>query len=162
MEWLRGVGCLALLAVALPACSADDDHERRALSGVTGISAGFDNDCALIEDGSVRCWGSNFHGELGETSTGSWSAVAVPRVADAVGVSVGWTHACAAFGNGSVKCWGQLPGPSRSPSPAMQADGVTDAQAVAAGNMNSCAPARGCTGGGCSSSPVPLVVRVAP
>ena len=60
---LRAAGVMLLLA-ATPACSSGE-REAPALSGVTAISTGFDSNCALINDGSVRCWGFNHNGELG-------------------------------------------------------------------------------------------------
>jgi alpha-tubulin suppressor-like RCC1 family protein len=35
------------------------------LSGVSDVVTGNDHACAILDDGSVRCWGSNIRGELG-------------------------------------------------------------------------------------------------
>jgi alpha-tubulin suppressor-like RCC1 family protein len=40
------------------------------LSGVTqvavnGLDSSSGHSCALLDDGSARCWGTNFHGQLG-------------------------------------------------------------------------------------------------
>jgi len=147
MSMRRGVSSIVVLTVALQACSAADHEEAAPLSGVTAVSAGFDSNCALIEDGSVRCWGSNYsgqlgNGDLGETPPDSFTAVPVRYVANAVGVSVGQDHACAALADGSVKCWGQLPGPwltERPSQPALPVDAVTAAHTLAAGRNHTCA-----------------------
>jgi hypothetical protein len=43
----------------------------------TAISAGSTHSCALMSDGSVRCWGSNYDGALGTPAT-EYSATAAP------------------------------------------------------------------------------------
>ena len=70
-------------------------------------SARMDHTCALIADGSLRCWGSNSSGENG---TGNTSPVlkptAVNGLGDAIGVGAGAQHTCAIRIGGSVSCWG--------------------------------------------------------
>lgn len=68
--------------------------------------------CALLEGGSVRCWGSNYNGNMGR-GTG-----AREHVADAaesvelvfphpvVQIQAGWSHTCVLMENGAVRCWG--------------------------------------------------------
>lgn len=66
--------------------------------------------CALIVDGTVRCWGGNGYGQLGDGSTeAQFAPVEVVGLADMVGhVAVGGYHACAGHVNtaGTVQCWG--------------------------------------------------------
>jgi alpha-tubulin suppressor-like RCC1 family protein len=78
------------------------------LTGVVAVSAGFDHNCALLGDGSVKCWGSNSYGQLGNKSTASYSRkpVTVFGLSGAVAVTAGGDHSCALLGSGAVKCWG--------------------------------------------------------
>lgn len=109
------------------------------LSGVTAITTASDT-CALMEDGSVRCWGWDQNGEFGMPSRPTSNAVAVPGVTGAVSLSLSGSHACAALSDGRVECWGRLPTPDVIPSPTVPAPApVTNAQTVIAGENHTCA-----------------------
>ena len=74
------------------------------------ISSGFEYACALLDDGTVSCWGSNYRGELGNSAYGDrytpspTASLGTGRTA--VAISSGATAACAILDNGSVSCWG--------------------------------------------------------
>jgi alpha-tubulin suppressor-like RCC1 family protein len=79
------------------------------LSGVavTALVAGAAHTCALLEDRTVRCWGKNDAGQLGDGTT-SDSAVPV-SVLDLAGVqeiAAGARHTCAHLSNNTIACWG--------------------------------------------------------
>jgi alpha-tubulin suppressor-like RCC1 family protein len=91
------------------------------LSGVVSVSAGGRHTCAVLADGTVRCWGSNVGGSLGVGTTaiaGSATAVAVlasgtpdddpaaPMLTDVTQISAGNAHTCALLTSGEVRCWG--------------------------------------------------------
>jgi alpha-tubulin suppressor-like RCC1 family protein len=77
------------------------------LSGATQLIAGYQHLCALIADGSVRCWGNNQSGQLGNgTVVASSTPVTVSGIAGAVAIAAGAFHSCALLGDGTVRCWG--------------------------------------------------------
>jgi alpha-tubulin suppressor-like RCC1 family protein len=79
-------------------------------SGITNaiqLSAGYYHTCALLGDGTVRCWGDNNDGDLGNGSaTMSAVPVAVSGIADAILVSAGSGYTCGLLGDRTVQCWG--------------------------------------------------------
>ncbi len=64
--------------------------------------------CAVVGTGSVKCWGVNYTGALGNGAPGLYSPVPVDVVGltDAVQVVDGNLHTCALRATGSVVCWG--------------------------------------------------------
>jgi alpha-tubulin suppressor-like RCC1 family protein len=78
------------------------------LSGVTAISAAGDHTCALLGGGTVRCWGIDDHGELGDGTSADFRASPTPvkGLVGAVAISAGIQFSCALLGDGTVRCWG--------------------------------------------------------
>ena len=77
--------------------------------GVTAISAGGGHTCAVMRTGGVKCWGSNYLGELGDgTTTRRLTPSAVSGLAAGVAAIAagGEAHSCALTRAGGVKCWG--------------------------------------------------------
>ena len=83
----------------------------------TAITAGDEFACALLDDGSVKCWGNNVRGQLGVGDTanrgdqGAELGDALPSVPlgtgrTATAVTAGAAHACARLDDATVRCWG--------------------------------------------------------
>jgi hypothetical protein len=71
------------------------------------VSVGTDFACIRLSDGTIRCWGKNDLGQLGNgTTTASTTPVPVTGIANAIAVSAGLRTACALLTGGTVKCWG--------------------------------------------------------
>jgi alpha-tubulin suppressor-like RCC1 family protein len=79
------------------------------LSHVTAIAAGMFTTCALLSDGTGRCWGWNYHGELGDGTMvdDSSTPVVVSGLTGASAIALGYENACALVSSGDVLCWGQ-------------------------------------------------------
>ena len=111
------------------------------------VVVGIYQSCALLGGGSVKCWGGNDQGQLGDGSTDD-SHVPVPVMGLSSGVlalSVGAQDACAVTA-GSVACWGsnshyQLgnTGGLVSLAPVVVAGLSPGILAVAAGGYHTCA-----------------------
>jgi alpha-tubulin suppressor-like RCC1 family protein len=74
------------------------------------IAAGIEHVCALLADGSVRCWGSGKIGELGDnTFTYATDVPATPIGLESgvASIATGQNFTCALMTDGTVKCWGQ-------------------------------------------------------
>ena len=75
-----------------------------------GISAGRIHTCALLDDGTVSCWGDNYNGQLGDNSTTNGNTPtpisSLGEGRSAVAISSGGWHTCAILDDGSVSCWG--------------------------------------------------------
>lgn len=77
--------------------------------------------CAILDDGSVKCWGQNEAGELGLGDTlargdqpnemgDNLPAVSLGTGRTASTMSAGYQFACAVLDNSSLKCWGKPDG----------------------------------------------------
>ena len=82
-----------------------------ASSGISKVSVGSDNTCFLTTSGGVKCWGWNYFGMVGDSTT-------VDRLApvDVVGlgfgvqsIATGAHFSCALLTGGEAKCWGYNP-----------------------------------------------------
>ena len=114
---------------------------------VSAIEAGAFHNCARMQDGSLRCWGLNDWGQLGDGSfSNSPVPVQVAGISGATGFAGGGYHTCAQFPNGTIECWGmntsrQLgdPNTTTDSSPTPVPVGITSAVSVSAGVYHTCA-----------------------
>lgn len=130
------------------------------------ISAGDTHTCALLDNGAVKCWGSNGFGQLGQGDIvqrgdgpgemgNALAAVNLGSGRTAVAISTSVNHNCAVLDNGTLKCWGrnasgQLgvgdtanrgdnPGEMGNALPAAKLGAGRTALAVTTGNNHTCA-----------------------
>ena len=155
--------------VALSACASKVDHiadsgngsgsgsgggSGAPLTGVAAISAGIDFACALMMDGTVRCWGEDDDGQLGGMvndpslrcgSTTCSGAVAVAGATGGLAIASGLAGSCLLQTPGTVECWGdntngQLGnGSTTSSDSPVPVTGLANATAISAGDQTMCA-----------------------
>ncbi|MCX7556568.1 hypothetical protein OS187_06990 [Xanthomonadaceae bacterium JHOS43] len=125
------------------------------VSGLSGnvvrLGIGHYHSCAQLTDGTVRCWGDNYHGQLGigAGSHGQPTSAALPGLDGIVSLAAGHHHACAVASDGMARCWGAnnrgqigmgetaLPGYGRMPTDVL---GLTSGVvALTSGSEHSCA-----------------------
>ncbi|MBI2889885.1 MAG: hypothetical protein HYY13_03770 [Nitrospirae bacterium] len=116
-----------------------------ALDKVVDLSAGGAHTCAVLEDGTVHCWGANQAGQLGDgTTVDRAGPVAVSNLTEVVRIAAGGNHSCALHHSGTVSCWGrnangQLGNGSNGDSTtAVEVTGM-QATLVSVGEKHSCA-----------------------
>jgi alpha-tubulin suppressor-like RCC1 family protein len=74
---------------------------------VTALGAGAFSSFAILSDGTVRSWGYNSSGQLGDgTRTEQPTPVQVPNLGGVVAVSGGFYHTLALKSDGTVWGWG--------------------------------------------------------
>lgn len=112
------------------------------------IDAGDTHTCALIEDGTVKCWGANRIGQLvGNIGTDAPTPVTINGINNATALAVGGAHACALLADQTVKCWGAginwmygvaADDPSVAAVPVV-VPGLSGVTALSAGGAHTCA-----------------------
>lgn len=85
-----------------------------AVNGLTSVIAlsigGGTYNCALISDGSLKCWGSIIGGgKVISFRLSTPTPTSIPGIANAAAVSVSLAGACALIDDGTVQCWGVNP-----------------------------------------------------
>lgn len=94
--------------IGMPEVKSPDQVSN--ITGAVMVAATFSTSCALLGDGTVRCWGNNVGGQLGIGTTDNTphpTPAQVQGVTGATflsGASAG--HFCAIVAGGQIKCWG--------------------------------------------------------
>jgi alpha-tubulin suppressor-like RCC1 family protein len=122
------------------------------LSGVTAVTAGKFHSCALLSSGSVKCWGENDHGQVGNGELGDGKYQSTPgnvsNLSGVAAVNARGRHSCALLVDGSVKCWGwndwgQLgngeSGAGKDRATPVSVSNLSGVAAVVAGGYHNCA-----------------------
>jgi hypothetical protein len=108
-----GSTVMALIEDGIPV--AFQSGRFRMISNVNNavdVDSGMGHACTLIDDGTVKCWGSNYYGQLGRDSrTSSPDPQTVLNVSTAWQLAVGKYHACVMIASSSpglsdIQCWG--------------------------------------------------------
>lgn len=74
---------------------------------VASLAVAQDHSCALLSDGSARCWGANSVKQLGDGTTENRSSpVFVGTLSAAVGISTAINSSCARMPDSTLTCWG--------------------------------------------------------
>src|SRR5437773_2188179 len=90
------------------------------ITGAAAVSSGYEHACALLGDHSMRCWGRNVDGQLGNgiplpappgtQCPSSWCSstpVRVVEITSAAAITAGAYHTCALLPDRTVQCWGR-------------------------------------------------------
>jgi alpha-tubulin suppressor-like RCC1 family protein len=138
------------------------DDELPSLAGdvnvggkVTYVAAGPSHTCVSLQNGNVRCWGSNDHFQLGHAGSEPIGDNESPASAGFVDVggfvvqlAAGFNHTCALLDTGAVRCWGtgilgygnlEVIGDDESPASAGDIDVGGRVVQIAAGMFQICA-----------------------
>lgn len=70
------------------------------------LDAGSTHTCAVTSEGEVRCWGSNFRGQVGDGTTLRRTVPVGVRVLSGVRAVGAGDHTCALTTLGAISCWG--------------------------------------------------------
>lgn len=114
------------------------------------IGAGTNHACAVMSDGTAKCWGDNTYGQLGDGTAIYSSTVATPVAVsglnNAIDISAGGAHTCVLTAGGGVKCWGiglavgDGGDPTTKHSTPVDVSGLTSGvTAISAGSTHTCA-----------------------
>jgi alpha-tubulin suppressor-like RCC1 family protein len=80
-------------------------------NNVLSISAGSEHTCAVTNNGSVKCWGRNDYGQVGDNTTGAIRKKPTDVATLNKGiksVSTGFSTSCALTESNNVLCWGWI------------------------------------------------------
>ena len=117
------------------------------LSNATDITAGEGHSCALISGGTVKCWGVNRYGGLGDNTKRIRSTpVSVSGLSGVSEVTAGSDFTCARLSDGTAKCWGIASygrlgndNDTTNQLTPVSVSGLTGASQISAKNMSTCA-----------------------
>ncbi len=106
------------------------------------LTAGENFTCALLDGGSVWCWGANGYGQLGSDAGTTTFPARVAGLPSVTQISAGLRHVCAVTDTGAIWCWGDAellatghPGSQVAPL----STALTNQVQVAAGATHTCA-----------------------
>lgn len=110
-NWCWGDGMFGQTGGRLMKSSATPQETENNIPGIIQLSSGWFHTCALTDSGYITCWGKNYEGALGNSST-----VSRGLAANVTGISgkkevrllaAGGRSACAVIASGQLYCWGK-------------------------------------------------------
>ena len=106
------------------------------VGGVKSVHAYQNQSCALMHDKTLRCWGRNNYGQLGDgTQVDSNTPVVVKDWASIADVGIGQFATCVVKEGGGVSCVGQIASTNYAQSTPID---VTNATAITLGGSHIC------------------------
>lgn len=116
------------------------------VSSAIALASGGYHNCVVLSDRSVRCWGRNQDGQLGNGSTtDAGTPQVVSGLSNVAALAGGGYHSCALMPDATVRCWGRNDrgqlgdGTSTSSSTPVAVSGMTNAAAITGGLYHTCA-----------------------
>ena len=145
--------------------TADDPRIPRDVvglrAGVSQVQTGGEHSCAILDNGQVRCWGSNRYGQLGfagdyPVPEGAEQHERAPELEarpvdicldlPATDLALGGAHSCALLTDGTVQCWGSANHGklgnghyTRDSLTPVTVEGLTDVVQIESRHMHTCA-----------------------
>jgi alpha-tubulin suppressor-like RCC1 family protein len=118
-------------------------------SGVKDIATGYFHTCVITQNGTVKCWGNNMHGQLGDGTNNNRNINTPVDVlglsSGVIAIAAGDYHTCAITQNGAVKCWGSNPSGQLGNGTNNQGNAPVDVaglsygvKAIAVGKLHTC------------------------
>ena len=122
-------GAAQFASISVQAGDVRFDHRAR-LMKVTAttynvLAGGSLHTCGLTGTGSVKCWGYNSEGAVGNGTDVNQQTPAnvIGLISDVTAIAAGGDHSCGLTGGGGVKCWGNN-------SSGQLGDGTTDNRSI--------------------------------
>lgn len=161
----------AVLLIATGCSTTADSASGDSVTGATAVTAtkvvgGEAHTCAILSDRSLKCWGANGSGQLGQGDSvargiaagqmgSALKSIDLGSGRTALDVAAGGSHTCAVLDDQTVKCWGEnrtgqlglgdasargkAPGQMGDALPVVNLGSGLKAKSVAAGKQHTCA-----------------------
>jgi len=95
-------------AADAPVAATEPPADAADAPPITKLVASGDSTCAVLSDLTLRCWGGNAHGQLGNGQTTDAATPVAPAIHAVVDLQLADATACALLDDASVACWGQI------------------------------------------------------